>query len=276
MISSNSHFLRVIIEKIGLVFESRFADCAAQSGGNSCIAAIAYCCTVKSKTVDSPAGWHSEITQRKSAYRFTQLQILKTGSKMKKPYLAAMLLFTTLALNAVNVNALSTDKNEPAVISADDVEFDFSTGVRIYRGNVKLDQGTMKLRADKLIVEYKDDVLQKATAFGQPAVFQQRPDDKPNDVIGKGMKLELDEVNNMVILIDNASLNDGEKNAAGAMITYDMANDKMKIVGAGPSGAVLKQAAKPDKSAPVKTQDGRSKITISAKERKQAQDDKEE
>lgn len=194
---------------------------------------------------------------------------------MIKKYVAT-LLFTTIGLNVAIVSALSTDKNEPAVISADDVEFDFSTGVRIYRGNVKLDQGSMKLRADKLIVEYKDDVLQKATAFGEPAVFQQRPDDKPNDVIGKGMKLELDEVNNMVILIDNASINDGEKNASGAMITYDMTNDKMKIVGGGAGGAVLKQAAKKEDNSPVRKEDGRSKITISAKEREEAKQTKEE
>ena len=187
-------------------------------------------------------------------------------------YITTAVLFTTIGLNSAYVTALSTDRNEPATISADDVEFDFATGVRIYRGNVKLDQGTMKLRADKLIVEYKDDVLQKATAFGEPAVFQQRPDDKPNDVIGKGMKLELDEINNMVILIDNASINDGEKNATGAMITYDMGKDKMKIVG----GAVLKQPAKSDNSSPVKKEDGRSKITISAKEREQAKQKKEE
>ena len=196
---------------------------------------------------------------------------------MNKQFRLAVMLFTLFGVGTNNVFALSTDKDQPAVISADDVEFDFSTGVRIYRGNVKLDQGSMKLRADKLIVEYKDDVLQKATAFGEPAVFQQRPDDKPNDVIGKGLKMELDEVNNMVILIDNASLNDGEKNATGAMITYDMANDKMKIVGAGDSGqAVLKQGAKANTQSPVKKDNGRSKITISKEEREEAQQEKSE
>ena len=199
---------------------------------------------------------------------------------MTNIHIAAVLLLTTIGLSSTNVSALSTDKDEPAVISADDVEFDFSTGVRIYRGNVKLDQGTMKLRADKLIVEYKDDVLQKATAFGEPAVFQQRPDDKPNDVIGKGLKMELDEVNNKIILIDNATINDGEKNAAGAMITYDMANDKMKIVGATIKTDAQAKPAKSDKdqnkASAEKTETGRSKITISAKEREQAKEKIEE
>ena len=198
---------------------------------------------------------------------------------MTKTFIAAMLLLTTLGLTVTHTHALSTDKDQPAVISADDVEFDFSTGVRIYRGNVKLDQGTMKLRADKLVVEYKDDVLQKATAYGEPAVFQQRPDDKPNDVIGKGMKLELDEVNNMVILIDNASINDGEKNASGAMITYDMANDKMKIVGGAEiekKGTSPKSSASNDNASQVESNGGRSKITISAKEREEAKEKKEE
>lgn len=183
-----------------------------------------------------------------------------------------LLLFWVAGLCSPLALALSTDKQQPAVISADDVEFDFATGVRIYRGNVKLDQGSMKLRADKLVVEYKDDVLQKATAFGNPAVFQQRPDDKPNDVIGKGLKMELDEVNNVVILIDNASIDDGEKNAKGAMITYDMANDKMKIIG----DAVLEQGAKAKPASDVQKSNGRSKITITADEREKAKQTKEE
>jgi len=176
-----------------------------------------------------------------------------------------------VAFCASNVNALSTDKNQPAVISADDVEFDFSTGVRIYRGNVKLDQGTMKLRADKLIVEYKNDVLQRATAFGNPATFQQRPDGKPNDMLASGQKMELDEINNVVTIIDNAFIDNGEATGRGSLITYDMANDKMKIKG----GAELKQEAKSNKQE-VEQKNGRSKITISAEDRKKAKENKEE
>ena len=192
------------------------------------------------------------------------------GLKTMKKFITTLLMSALAGMATVNVNALSTDKNEPAVISADDVEFDFSTGVRIYRGNVKLDQGTMKLRADKLIVEYKDDVLQRATAFGNPALFQQRPDGKEKDMIGKGQKMELDEVNNIVTLIDNAFIDNGEGTATGSLITYDIATDKMKIKG----GAKLKQEAKADSE--VKKANGRSKITISAEERKKAKETKEE
>ncbi len=192
------------------------------------------------------------------------------GLKMMNKFATAFCICTLVAFSVIDVHALSTDKNQPAVISADDVEFDFSTGVRIYRGNVKLDQGTMKLRADKLIVEYKDDVLQKATAFGNPATFQQRPDGKEKDMIGKGQKMELDEVRNIVTIIDNAFIDNGEGTATGSLITYDIANDKMKIVG----GATLKQEAQANSE--VKQENGRSKITISAEERKKAKETKEE
>ena len=189
---------------------------------------------------------------------------------MTRTFTRALILFTLVSFTTINANALSTDREQPAVISADDVEFDFSTGVRIYRGNVKLDQGTMKLRADKLIVEYKDDVLQRATAFGNPATFQQRPDGKPKDMIGKGKKLELDEVKNIVTITENAFIDNGEGTATGSLITYDITNDKMKIVG----GATLKQEAKAGSE--VKKENGRSKITISAEERKKAKETKEE
>ena len=190
------------------------------------------------------------------------------GLKMTTKYIQALILAMLTSFIAINVNALSTDREQPAVISADDVEFDFSTGVRIYRGNVKLDQGTMKLRADKLIVEYKNDILQRATAFGNPATFQQRPDGKPSDMIGKGKKLELDEVNNIVTITENAFIDNGEGTATGNIITYDINTDKMKII-----GATLKQEAKA--KSPIKKENGRSKITISAEERKKAKETEE-
>jgi len=133
---------------------------------------------------------------------------------------------------AISALALSSDREQPAVIEADDVEFDFRTGVRTYRGNVSVVQGTLHIKSDKLIVNYKDGKMQNATAWGSPAHFRQRPDGKKNDVIGKGKKILLNEIDNTLTLYTQASLKQGSDTAHGELIIYDMTRDKLRVKGA--------------------------------------------
>ncbi len=144
------------------------------------------------------------------------------------------LVFSSAVFYAVSTLALSTDRDEPAVIEADDVEFDFRTGVRTYRGNVTVVQGTLQITSDKLIVNYKDGRMQNATAWGNPATFRQRPDGKDDDVIGKGKKILLDEEKNTLTLFTTASLKQGSDTALGDVIIYDMGKDKLRVKGAAP------------------------------------------
>lgn len=142
--------------------------------------------------------------------------------------------------------ALSTDRNEPATVEADEVEYDFRTGVRTYKGNVVVVQGTLRITGDKLVVEYKNEKLESATAWGQPASFKQRPDDKDQDVIGKGKIIVLDQIANTLTLRKQASLQQGPDIASGEVIVYDITNDKLSIKG---SATTKKQTGGADSSA---------------------------
>lgn len=150
-------------------------------------------------------------------------------------YLAAlpkMIGLITLIVNlfiASTSHALSTDQNQPAVIDADEVEFDFRSGARTYKGNVHVTQGTLRITADKLLVSYKNDVLEKATAWGRPAHFRQRPDGKQQDVLGEGRRIILHGISNTLTLINRASLKQGTNTARGEKIIYNMSTDKMVV-----------------------------------------------
>ncbi len=170
---------------------------------------------------------------------------------------AKLLILLTSALWTIGAMALSSDRDQPAVIEADDVEFDFRTGVRTYRGNVSVVQGTLEINSDKLIVNYKDGKMQDATAWGNPARFRQRPDGKQADVIGKGKKILLNEVKNTLTLYTKASLKQGSDTAHGEIIIYDMAKDKLRVKGA----ASTTRAKKTDKEKD-KQPTGRSRIVI--------------
>jgi lipopolysaccharide export system protein LptA len=159
-------------------------------------------------------------------------------------------LLTTIALlcaTTTQVLGLSTDRDQPAEIEADDIEFDFKNGTRTYIKNVLVVQGTLRIKADKVVANYGEKDLENATAWGSLARFKQRPDDKPDDTEGWARKIIVDQVNNTITLIGKAALKQGPNTARGDTIVYNMATDKMKI-----SGASRVQAAGKDGQAPTR------------------------
>jgi lipopolysaccharide export system protein LptA len=83
-----------------------------------------------------------------------------------------LLLFITLN----SLYALPNDREQPVSIAADNATFNEKTGVAIYRGNIDIQQGSLRITADELIVtvDSKGSVL-TGIAKGKPAHFQQRP-----------------------------------------------------------------------------------------------------
>ncbi len=140
-----------------------------------------------------------------------------------------VLICALLAAHAPAATALESDRDQPAIIDADGVDIDFASGLRVYYGNVRLRQGTLKLDADKLEVRFEDDKVQTAVAVGEPAVFRQRPDGKDADVIGEALFIHLDETENVITLTRDAVVTQGADRISGRTIVYDMANDKVRV-----------------------------------------------
>ena len=141
------------------------------------------------------------------------------------PFATLMLLLATSGA----AMALSTDREQPAQIEADETEIDFKTGTRILTNNVIVIQGSLRLKADKLVANYKNGELVKAVADGSLARFKQRPDGQADDVEGWGKKISIDYPKNTLTLIGKASLKKGGSTARGDKIVYNMATDKLKI-----------------------------------------------
>jgi len=129
---------------------------------------------------------------------------------------------------------LASDRDKPAIVEADEVEMDFNTGQRVYKGNVIIEQGTLLIKGDKMIIKYKDDQMETATAWGNPATFKQRPDNKDEDVLGKGRKIILNQIEDTLTLVTSASLKQGGDWANGEIIVYNMGTDKMTVKSTGP------------------------------------------
>lgn len=126
--------------------------------------------------------------------------------------------------------ALSSDRNQPMYVEADRADIDDKRGVSVYRGNVKITQGTLVLTAAELTVHSKDGDIIKAVAVGQPATYRQRPDGKEQDVEAEALRMEYYGVEQKIILIDKAEVRQGGDTFRSDRINYDITQD---VVNAG-------------------------------------------
>ena len=150
---------------------------------------------------------------------------------MKKNVFISLVFISSLVLNSTSL-ALKSDRDQPAQIEADDTEINFQTGVRTLTNNVIVVQGTLRLKADKLVATYdKQGELVRAVADGSLARFKQRPDGKPDDVEGWAKNIYVDYPNNTITLTGKAALKQGGSTATGNKIVYNMATDVLNIVG---------------------------------------------
>ncbi len=139
---------------------------------------------------------------------------------------SSFLLIISLVIPAY---AYKTDTEQPATLDADEFDMDFQTGVRTYRGNVVYQQGSIRLTADELVAYFKDGQLERAVARGNPAEFRQRPDDSDTDVVGVGLRIEINEVTQIVTLKDRAKVTQDMNIVTGKKIVYNMATEKVKV-----------------------------------------------
>ena len=89
------------------------------------------------------------------------------------------LLITLLILLCVanNVTARTDDSEKPIHITADSAELNEKSGVSIYRGDVKMVQGTTILTGDIVTVYTANDEVDKMISVGDLATYQETTDD---------------------------------------------------------------------------------------------------
>ena len=86
---------------------------------------------------------------------------------------------------------LSTDRTQPVQIEADRAELDDAEGVTRYEGQVVVTQGTLKITGDRVVLHYDEErQVTRAEAFGNPATYEQLPDDQQEPVRARALQME--------------------------------------------------------------------------------------
>ncbi|MEO5703092.1 MAG: lipopolysaccharide transport periplasmic protein LptA [Gammaproteobacteria bacterium] len=162
---------------------------------------------------------------------------------------AKLLLLTACLQFSLSALALTADQNQPINIEADTADIDDKAGTTIYRGNVIVTQGSIRLTGGTVTIYSPGRTLEKVTAEGNPARFQQRPDNKNEDMRAQSRTMEYLIDTEKLILLGDAHLWQGEDKISGNRIDYDIKADIGKATKGAGSGERVKVIIQPrDKS----------------------------
>ncbi|HNU65918.1 MAG TPA: lipopolysaccharide transport periplasmic protein LptA [Methylotenera sp.] len=169
----------------------------------------------------------------------------------------ALLNFITIIGFSTNALAEAADRDKPINLEADSVKVDDAKQISTYSGNVILTQGTLIIRADKLIVREDSAGFQHSTSTGNPTTFKQKREGKNEYMEGSAQRIEYDGRMDKVQLYTKAWVKRGEDIVHGEYISYDANAEYAEVIG----GA---------KSADGTTTSGRVRAIIQPKNKKAA------
>lgn len=131
-------------------------------------------------------------------------------------------LLSVLLLLSVGVSALPGDQNQPIDIEADGVEIDDGRNISVYIGSVEIQQGSMRLWADKVTVHHAASRQpNRIVAIGKPARYRQQVEKGGKEVKAKANRIEYDASSEEILLLEQAVLSQGKDSFRSDRILYD-------------------------------------------------------
>jgi lipopolysaccharide transport protein LptA len=123
-----------------------------------------------------------------------------------------------------------------------------------FEGNVRINaEPRGNLRSDSAVVEFKDNLISRATVVGKPAEFEQKREGSDQIARGHADKIIYDVTEGTVRLSDDAWLSDGQSEISGPLLVYNIR--AQRVQGSGAPGTPV-QASVPGAN------DNRIHITI--------------
>lgn len=143
----------------------------------------------------------------------------------------SLLFGLSLLLSSTCVFALPSDRDQPIRVQADSAELDDAKGVAVYRGDVVITQGTLKITGDTVtITQNGNGDIDVFTSVGKPAYYEQQPTENKPLVKAYGLTIQYFAANERIVLIDQAKVVQEGNTFEGEKIVYDT---RRQIVNAG-------------------------------------------
>ena len=137
------------------------------------------------------------------------------------PHCVILLILSELA------GALPEDSDQPIHIRADTAEIDNQAETVIYRGAVQVDQGTLRVTADEMTIEYEDQKVIRIIAVGKPAHYQQQIEPDQELVKADALTIIYHTRDERIELQEQATLEQEGNTLTGDLIIYDIVAGKV-------------------------------------------------
>lgn len=148
---------------------------------------------------------------------------------------SSLLLSLALLLFSATGQAEKADREKAVDLEADKVSVDDAKKTLVFEGNVLLTQGTLNIRASRLVVVQDARGFQKGTAYGSPATFRQKREGRDDYVEGEAERIEHDAHNDRTEFFVKARVRSGGDDVSGNYITFDGITERYLVTGA-PAG----------------------------------------
>jgi lipopolysaccharide export system protein LptA len=142
--------------------------------------------------------------------------------------LSLLIIGFSISLDAL---AEAADRDKPIELEADTVTVNDAKKTSTYSGTVVLTQGTLIIRADKLIVREDQEGFQHSTSTGNPTTFKQKREGKNEYMEGSAQRIEYDGRMDKVQLYTKAWVKRGEDIVHGDYISYDANAEYAEVIG---------------------------------------------
>lgn len=124
--------------------------------------------------------------------------------------------------------ALPSDREQPVNIEADSAEISQLAGQTIYKGHVKLTQGSLEISADEIIISVEAGTLRNLVASGQQASLSQLVNPDKPVVTATANTIHYDIVEDSLLLEGMANIVHGESQFEGNRIEYLIKDEKVQ------------------------------------------------
>ena len=142
--------------------------------------------------------------------------------------LAAMCAALALAAPA---HAEKADREKPINFAGDTGDANLQSRGGTLAGHVIITQGTLEIRAVRIVFKQNADNSLSATAYGNPVALKQKRDGVDEYYEGYAQRLEYDGSKELVELFDNALLKRGQDEIRSNYVSYNTATELFKAEG---------------------------------------------
>lgn len=145
-------------------------------------------------------------------------------------------------LLSTSLFSLSTDKNKKVYVISDHAIYNFKTGLSVFVGHVKVNQGSTHLRADRLTLQNEHHEIKEAIAYGLKnnlAHYWTLPKIGDKNLFANAKIIKFYPIASKVTLEKNVILDQGTNHFQGQLLYYDIKDQTIQLPPSENGKAVL-------------------------------------